>query len=297
MVQNEKFNNNIIDSLEYARKTFSIPIIVHSNNYFNSYNEGFALDYRIRHILPFKFFKESIEANLKDCTYVFDTRDLIELPNDIKIGKCILNVSVKEINNLYHNVIKLFKITNYINLNVTELDKSFNPSLYEEQLNLLKDYLVINQDKSIDILSDLINMKFHKGCKAGERSFTISPDGDIYICPAFYDLSINNKIGNIQDLKLNFEDSHLFKLEYKPLCQTCDIHTCNKCSYLNKLSTGEVNVPPSFQCIKSHIEKRVTLKLYKALNIHHSIEPSIYDDPIKKWLKDYQKTSLGFYRI
>lgn len=296
-IQNESFNNLIPEALEYARQLFSIPVIVHSNNVFNAFTEERLIDYRIRHIIPFKFYENAVKANLKDCTYVFDTDDLNKSFRNISIKSCILNINVNEISILSEMIIKLFQITDKIKLNIINIDERFDKTLYEQQLLLLKNYLVRNRNKHINILSDLATLESHRGCKAGDRSFTISPEGYIYICPAFYDLDIGNSIGNINNLNLNFCDRHLFRLDYKPLCQNCDIYTCDKCCYLNKKSTGEVNVPPSYQCIKSHIEKRVALKLYKESQINHLIKPSEYDDPMNEWLIKHDLDKDGYYKV
>ena len=40
--------------------------------------------------------------------------------------------------------------------------------------------------KEVSVLTDILFMHKHGGCKAGEDSITYAPDGMSYICPAFY---------------------------------------------------------------------------------------------------------------
>ena len=67
---------------------------------------------------------------------------------------------------------------------------------------------------------------------------------------------------------LMIRNSHLYKLEYSPLCRECDAYQCKRCVYLNKRLTREVNTPSKEQCVVSHIERNASRFLLLAIREH-----------------------------
>lgn len=57
----------------------------------------------------------------------------------------------------------------------------------------------------------------------------------------------------------------MFTQDYMPLCQMCDACQCENCKYINKKSTKEVNVSPSYQCMKAQIERQASYHLQEQL--------------------------------
>ena len=84
-----------------------------------------------------------------------------------------------------------------------------------------------------------------------------------------------------------------------PLCQMCDTYQCENCKYINRLYTNEVNVSPSFQCMKAQIERKVSLQLQEMLrdryNFAHLLEEKRCEDPINYLRKDTE--SIGYYKF
>lgn len=295
-------NKQILEGLEYARKNFFVPIFVHSRSEFNFTNHAIYSDYLITHLIPANFIEHSLDI---ESLVVFD-KDNIGLVDREKqiIGNCMLNVMSNDINNLSDYVSKVFSILNTapyrINLNILEIDKTFDENEYMIQLKSIKDIIVDRYNKGmiceVSLLTDLPNLLEHGSCKAGDRSFVYAPDGNIYPCSAFYSNQINISTHSLKEDVLFENSSHLFKLENHPLCADCDAYQCINCIYINKKYTNEISVSPSFQCRKSHIERTVTRQLQIETNTKDVLKDIDYLDPIKKFFdKNKQDNVLGYY--
>lgn len=99
------------------------------------------------------------------------------------------------------------------------------------------------------------------------NSYTYVSNGEVYICPAFYSEN-KEPIGNIQN-GLQNKNAHLLTIGYMPLCQVCDNNHCENCKYLNQKYTKEVNISPSFQCMKAETERKVSQQLQEKLINNH----------------------------
>lgn len=288
-------DNVILNSLKYARNTFAQPIMIHSKSKFNfKYIKEYD-DYRIKHIMPINFMSQSKEVNIKDCVYVVEPNDISQL-KDIYVNECILNIDCSNLDLLANCVIELYKHTDKINLNLHSLNSKFSEENYIKELNKIKDYLILyeGKNKSLNLIDDLLLSKQHKKCKAGSRSFTVSPKGELFICPAFYSSKCES-IGNLDEGITNFKGNQLFSQNYQPLCKICDAYQCSICYFTNKLHTNEVNVPPSFKCRKSHCERQMVKEYADALNIENDLNTIDYKDPMKHWMTTHD-AKYGYYK-
>ena len=141
------------------------------------------------------------------------------------------------------------------------------------------------KEKEINVLTDILWLEEHEGCKAGEKNLTYAPDGKLYICPAYYSQGME-EIGDVGSV--NILNQQLYSVKYFPICQNCDTYQCERCVYINKLYTGEVNVSPEFQCKKAHIERMISLyiqsEIEKSGEVLHHLDKIEYLDPYS-WLK------------
>lgn len=173
-----------------------------------------------------------------------------------------------------------------------ELWNDFDIENYKKELYKCFDILidlyvnVKNNFPEINIITDKWFLKKENSCNAGISHYTLAPDGNVYLCPAFY-LTNQENIGTINNIKI--KNQQLLKFENAPICRECDSFHCNRCIYLNKITTNELNTPSYQQCEISHVEReisRVLLNKLKKLNklymqIHEIPEIS-YSDPLKK---------------
>ena len=120
----------------------------------------------------------------------------------------------------------------------------------------------------LNLLSEMNN------CNAGVSNITLAPDGNFYVCPAFYNLPVvdgNEKtlddvcqkrfsIGSLHD-GLDIKNFQLYRLDHAPICRNCDAFQCKRCIWLNRKTTNEVNTPSHEQCVVAHLERNASRDL------------------------------------
>ena len=117
-----------------------------------------------------------------------------------------------------------------------------------------------------NLLTDRIQLKEMNNCNAGTESITLAPNGQFYICPAFYyDGEI--PLGNLND-GLDIKNRQLYSLDHAPLCRICDAFHCKRCVWLNQKTTLEVNTPSHEQCVMAHLERNQSRMLLHELWNH-----------------------------
>jgi len=138
----------------------------------------------------------------------------------------------------------------------------------------------------INVLSDRLLLTRMNNCDAGITHLTIAPDGNGYICPAFYYDDEADTLGYWSDIVKKAPANHqLLDLGCAPICSRCDAFHCKRCVYLNKKTTLEVNVPSREQCLTAHAEREVSRLLLQSLRAVKPFDrfPAIagltYDDP------------------
>lgn len=297
--QGEKMSLKMIeDGLKYCRQNFMTPIFVHGDDSFlNIHFSQIYEEYYIQHIIPVQLIK--LSTHLRDVICVFDHSTVNAC--GAKLSNCIYNIDQSELHFLAADVINLFAFADRVNVNILNLDKKFDEEVYYQQLCQIKDYIIenVNSCKEINILTDLCLSREWNNCKAGERAFTYAPNGKFYICPSVYCEEQQNSVGSPKEGLSNLKNKHLYKREYHPICQVCDAKQCRICIYRNLKSTKEVNVSPSFQCRKSHIERKASVELINALGIEDGENEALinvdYLDPIIK-LPTMKAKNNGFYK-
>ncbi len=128
-----------------------------------------------------------------------------------------------------------------------------------------------------NMLTDRMMLDKMNNCNAGWESLTVAPDGNFYVCPAFYyaggESSGNPKSG------VEIKNPQLYRLDHAPICRICDAYQCRRCVWLNKELTLEVNTPGRQQCVMAHIERNMSRKLLSDLRKLGNFMP---DNEIKK---------------
>ncbi|AEY64488.1 radical SAM peptide maturase, CXXX-repeat target family [Clostridium sp. BNL1100] len=208
----------------------------------------------------------------------------------------ILLLNRHNIHNLYELIEKLFSVVYRINLEIEDINEWNDQDIqqYKIQLARIVEFVAkkYDQDEEIEInvLTDIWNLNAMKNCDAGTNTFALAPNGRIYICPAFYFDDPDCHIGTISD-GIDIKNPQLFQLENAPICSACDVYNCNRCKYLNKKMTNEINTPSKIQCVISHIEREHSRKLQRLLkeNNSYKFENTLreidYSDPLEKLLK------------
>lgn len=283
--------------LEYSRNNFYMPYIVHSD-----YSRFYDLDeyeyQEIINIIKYDRIKEAQKMKLNNIIPVISMLDKIN--EDDFFDALIFNCNSSELENLNNIVKNLFKITERVNLNILEINNEFKLDIYEKQLYDIADFIaynwnVLNRKIELDILTDDIFLIDHDNCGAGDKSFVVAPNGEIYNCCGMYSEKIENNVGKIPKLELK-EDKKLYKITSNNLCSYCVANHCRNCIYVNKISTDEVNVSPAFQCNKGVVELKVSTYLKnKIYNKTDGKKTNDYIDPINIFLNE-TKNARGFYK-
>ncbi len=207
--------------------------------------------------------------------------ETIDVPSILRLSKSQFGSNIDRIAQLSQvNIV----ITDIASIREDEIP------VYKECLNKLANAIHDRVTQGIsshtNLLTDRMQLSTMNNCNAGDESITLAPDGKFYICPAFY-FDGETPIGDPY-VGLSIPNSHLFKLEYAPICKTCDAFHCRRCVWLNKKKTREVNTPSREQCIAAHLERNASRDLLENLRREKLIKADItipevdYLDPFEK---------------
>lgn len=173
--------------------------------------------------------------------------------------------------------------------NFSEEDLIKYKSILSTLSKVLESKLSSGRNIQFNLLTDRIQLNAMNNCEAGVESITLAPDGNFYICPAFY-FDGHSNVGNPND-GLNIPNANLLKLEYAPICRKCDAYHCRRCVWLNQKTTLEVNTPSHQQCVIAHLERNEARRLLYSLKRDNKIISQIsiseidYLDPFEKIAK------------
>lgn len=198
-------------------------------------------------------------------------------------------------NEIFDNVNSLQEILTFqqaLIIVVTDIP-SFSRDDYDNYSVVLKklsdtviDKIKDNMPVSLNLLTDRLLLSSMNNCNAGDENITLGPDGNFYICPAYY-LEGEDDVGNpVSGIRIT--NRHLYNLERAPICRKCDAYQCKRCVWLNQKTTLEVNTPSHEQCVVAHLERNAsrhlleTIKGLGLLKTDHSIPEIGYLDPFDK---------------
>lgn len=221
--------------------------------------------------------------------------NFIDIDSDRNIKNSFLLINKDNITRIFTLSQQLFKKSLRINLRLEGIETWTEKELklYEIQLDKLSELILEfyknNKFVEINILSDIMCLDSLNDCGAGVTSFALAPNGEIYFCPAFYFDDPESSIGNLNN-GINIKNGYLLKGENAPICSVCDAYHCNRCKFLNKKCTNEINTPSKMQCKISHLERNkaraLQIEILKESNIEFKniISAIDYLDPLEKIL-------------
>lgn len=223
---NEMSDEMIEKAIDYCYKNFLIPIFI-GNKYIN-----IDPDNNI-------FFKISSNDSLRNNdVYIYNYNHPIE---HIQALNYIITINRSNIECLSDNVMYISKYAKRINIFIEDL-KDWTADevyLYSKELEKIVEKI---KNNNINIKLNILERKEQR-CGAGISSITLAPDGNFYLCPAFYFNGMKDKaIGNIYDEDFTYKPQK--NLRYKNFYQEkeCNNHLITSCVYNNFICTGEVNV-------------------------------------------------------
>ena len=234
-----------------------------------------------------------IESDNQDADVsVFNGSESFAKLKEKEFPNIVLRLSKNELFIYIEEVLTILRKQPFLNIVITDIETfdedDFNAykRVLEKLAQTVIDKLKTNVAVNLNILTNRLLLDTMNNCNAGDESITIAPDGNFYICPAFYIEGMEN-VGN--PIKgVNIPNEQLYKLAYAPICKTCDAYQCKRCSWLNQKLTGEVNTPSREQCIMAHLERNVSRILLETVKISGIVKtdktiPEIdYLDPFDK---------------
>lgn len=139
---------------------------------------------------------------------------------------------------------------------------------------ILKDCYANGRSPQLNILTDRMMLDNMNNCNAGVENITLAPDGNFYVCPAFYYKGVCDggeesleeicqkgyAIGSLSS-GVDLKNPQLYRIDHAPLCRNCDAYQCKRCIWLNRKTTLEVNTPSHEQCVVAHLERNASRQL------------------------------------
>lgn len=184
-----------------------------------------------------------------------------------------------------NDIMPLLRKVKRLNIVITDVETFTDDDFYtysKTLQTLSEDIEALYVDGStiqLNLLTDRMMLNKMNNCGAGDTSITLAPNGKFYICPAFYVVNGEDRIGNLNtpigDLEngLNIKNSQLYKLDHAPLCRHCDAYQCKRCIWLNRKMTFEVNTPSHEQCVIAHLERNASRELLYSIRRHGTFLP------------------------
>ncbi|MBR6086686.1 MAG: CXXX repeat peptide maturase [Prevotella sp.] len=220
---------------------------------------------------------------------------------DLMVNKAAIGVirtTRKELYSRVHILQEVIGKVSRLNIVLTDIENFSDKDIleYKKMLEKLADDLRakyrLGENMQVNLLTDRIMLKEMNNCNAGESNITLAPNGCFYLCPAFYYDNPRNSIGDVKH-GISIKNSHLLKLEYAPICKSCDAYQCRRCVWMNNKTTTDLNTPSHQQCVVSHLERNASRYLQMILskdglklNPSYDIEEIDYLDPfnsLNKW--------------
>lgn len=223
---------------------------------------------------------------------VFDGKNsLIELKNQT-YRHVVLRLTKDDLFESIDYIEEVLKFQHSVNIVITDIE-SFDDESFEKYKLVLERLSTIIIDKmkdntfvNLNLLTDRLILTAMNNCNAGDESVTLAPDGNFYLCPAFY-IDGGEGVGN-PSAGVKIHNAQLLKLPFAPICRECDAFQCKRCVWLNQKLTLEVNTPSHEQCVVSHLERNASQRLLEQMKklggtkTNKSIDEIDYLDPFDK---------------
>ncbi|QEN04144.1 radical SAM peptide maturase, CXXX-repeat target family [Thiospirochaeta perfilievii] len=195
-----------------------------------------------------------------------ESNKIIVLSNETEneYQNTIIHLDKSNIVGLGTKIIDLLQVSTRVNIIVKDFSTMNNQDfiLYENELLSVVPFLSSQFNnrrflKEVNVITDRLMINNMSNCKAGDKSLTVSPEGNIFPCAAFY---FDNAIGIMGNVKTGLTDNNLdrYKLHSSSLCENCTAYHCKRCIYDNIKNTSEITVPTQEQCELSYREMNVS---------------------------------------
>ena len=182
---------------------------------------------------------------------------------------CIWRCTLDELNQQKNSVKELLGSLSRLNIMLTDIPtwKQTEFDTYKAVLEELTDRIVEvyrqGQGVQLNLLTDRLVLDGMNNCGAGDSCVTLAPDGQFYVCPAFYYANMDD-VGS-PTKGLTIPNRQLYRLDHAPICRACDAWQCRRCVWQNAQLTGDANTPSHQQCVAAHLERNASRLLQQKL--------------------------------
>lgn len=204
----------------------------------------------------------------------------------------VLRLTKTEMLGEQDTIIRLLRLTPRLNVVITDVETMTDGDLpvYKKVLERLaadtEKMYAEGASPQLNLLTDRMMLDKMNNCGAGDTTLTLAPDGQFYVCPAFYQAEDGYAVGSL-DAGLDIKNRQLYRLDHAPICRHCDAYQCKRCVWLNRKTTLEVNTPSHEQCIVAHTERNMSRNLLLNIRKHgeflagREIKEITYLDPFE----------------
>lgn len=199
-----------------------------------------------------------------DISYVFDATNVY-----------VLRVTKNELFKNYAEIKGVLKKVARLNIVITDIETfvAADNATYKSVLDCFANEIEMMYKSGgvsqLNLLTDRIILNEMNNCNAAVESITVAPNGEFYVCPAFY-YGGSESVGSLKE-GLLIKNSQLYKLAYSPICRNCDAYQCKRCVWLNSKTTLEINTPSHEQCVVSHLERNKSRELLMSIKASSSL--------------------------
>lgn len=168
---------------------------------------------------------------------------------------CIISIKKSELESLADMTRELSSI--YRRVNILKADVAgwdeIAVAKYAEEVKRIKSAVDCGEvTSSINIFSHPGDSATIDRCGAGTTEITFAPDGDFYICPAYYFKGATS-IG-APEKGIHIPDAEIYSISKAPACSNCGLANCPRCVGVNESLSLSPNIPAEIICMLSKIE-------------------------------------------
>ena len=269
----------ILKSIEFCEKNNFVPVFC---------GDGYLPDdYYAHRIVSLAEYR--LKPRTKNCftQLLIDIDDKLDIDQFDDVIGFIITFNASQWEQLYEKIIVLSTLNHGANINIVLKSVDIDPSQYlkgydhflSRVLSLIADLWSKGNYVSINVTSNELVANTNRSCGAGKNSYTVSPDGKIYLCAGFYNWSPENSIGDLTSGIDNIYEKYC-DMDNAPLCATCTVRHCSRCILKNKKGTGEYHIPTELQCVISHMEYDYSRKLVSLISRKGTELPFEYNDQL-----------------
>jgi len=208
---------------------------------------------------------------------------------------CVLRVRRDHIEHLPETWDRLSEHAYRVVLVMSELDRYDESELsrYETMLLDVRQRLASKYLRGVaaelNVLSDRLRLDAPIECGAGIDHLTVTPSGDLYICPGFA-VDGEPPVGSLSE-GWSIPNEALLERSRAPICGLCDAFHCRRCVYMNRRATLELNTPAWQVCRAAHVEREASRSMLSSLHQRRCMDrirpipPLDYVDPLDRLMQ------------